>query len=283
MFSVIGGSFVRPPPPEDLSQAEDILEQHPGLGFDDNLTARLHMTRMHEKVPKDLTERIAEKYQEGAAMAYVQDDPNVSYAECAAEKHGQRVSLVLYGKIDNEAEMRQLYDVPLSGAAAGPCVATSSSAELMLALYCKSAQPETCLEALQGEWSVCLFDELSLYVLAARDASGKAPLFWGTADSGSLLFSSDVRLLTDECPPASGAPTEFPAGCYFESDPGAEFGTLESYVRYPRDMDVTDGEGEEAEDLMAQAQLCGSMFRAGSASDMVGMARIPSHGDITAQ
>eukprot|EP00884_Botryococcus_braunii_P014886 jgi/Botrbrau1/23399/Bobra.0051s0045.2 len=67
---------------------------------------------------------------------------------------------------------------------------------------------------LRGQFAFVIFDRTFNRVLAARDAFGGQPLFWGTTDDGRFMFGSRVDDLL-ECNPSA---TLFPAGSLFLSE-----------------------------------------------------------------
>eukprot|EP00798_Chlamydomonas_sp_ICE-L_P032217 gene32217-16775_t len=71
----------------------------------------------------------------------------------------------------------------------------------------------TCLAAVKGSFAFVIYDQEHHRVLAARDAEGSQPLFWGATENGQLLFGS-VSGDLDGCNPTS---TAFPSGCLFSS------------------------------------------------------------------
>lgn len=282
MFSVISRSSVRPPPaPSGLGADTEVL--HPGLGYHEQNVTSLHMQNMMKVLPQHIRPRVTSDFFRGVGMAQDTHNNHISNAELC-DSRGARVYCVFYGKIENEEELRDLYDLPETGDVTD-CRATSSSALLLLRLYLKgfmdaygdqTSQPETCLDAVRGEWAFCLFDESNLYLLVARDAGGAAPLFWGTADTGAMLLASDARLLTDECGKGMGAPSEFPVGCYFESEPSYEDGHVNNFVKNGKQMKAVPR-------VNSQGMLCGVIFATKSSTDLASMNQAPGQTDIAAQ
>lgn len=70
------------------------------------------------------------------------------------------------------------------------------------------------LAGLQGQFAFVIYDSLFNRVLAARDAQGSQPLFWGTTEDGRFMFGSRADDLM-ECNPSA---TMFPAGSLFVSE-----------------------------------------------------------------
>ncbi|CAI5982933.1 unnamed protein product [Closterium sp. NIES-65] len=158
---------------------------------------RADLARVKDNLPLEWKSHVEEHILDGAAFGTIQNHPRVSWAEHRAPENGGRVFVVLYGSIDNEDEVRELYSLPKPDRP-DPLLAFSASSALLLAeLYWKgfsdaygdySSQPQTCLASLQGSWAFCLFDDASQYVLAARDPHHGAPLFWASVQQADLLF-----------------------------------------------------------------------------------------------
>ncbi|GJP46215.1 hypothetical protein CLOM_g5524 [Closterium sp. NIES-68] len=158
---------------------------------------RADLARVKDNLPLEWKSHVEEHMLDGAAFGTIHNHPRVSWAEHRAPENGGRVFVVLYGSIDNEDEVRELYSLPKPDCP-DPLLAFSASSALLLAeLYWKgfsdaygdySSQPQTCLASLQGSWSFCLFDDASQYVLAARDPHHGAPLFWAAVQQADLLF-----------------------------------------------------------------------------------------------
>lgn len=283
MFAVVSRSSVRPPHlPAEVQAASEVA--HPGLGYHEQNVTSLHMQNMLKVLPQHIRSRVSSDFFRGVGMAQDTHNRQISNATYSDPSDGSRVYCIFYGGIDNLDEVRDLYNLPEIGDDDG-CRASSSSALLLLRLYLKgfmdaygdqTSQPETCLDALRGEWAFCLFDEPNLYLLVARDAGGAAPLFWGTADTGAMLLSSDVRLLTDECGKGMGAPSEFPVGCYFESEPTYEDGHVNNYVKNGKQMRAVPR-------VNSRGVLCGIIFATNSSTDLAGMVPVPGQTDIAAQ
>ncbi|GAQ88597.1 hypothetical protein KFL_004430020 [Klebsormidium nitens] len=298
MFAVIDRATARPPPPMDVSDScapemrhkgEDMPEEasgHPGLGYARELLTQRHMKNMRHELPPHMKSNVLELFVVGAAMAMDKKNPLVSYAEATSMDDDQKVLLVLYGKLENLGEIRELYDLLPPGEDPLDFSATSESAELLMAMYLRgfvdaygdcSAQPATCLDALQGDWAMVLYDASMEYLLVARDPGARAPLCWGTAsETGALLFASDIRLLKNECGPGAAAASEFPAGCFFESMETDEYGHVRSYVRRGKPMRAIGR-------VDSHGQLCGTMFRVASGDGIAGMSRNGSFGELAAQ
>eukprot|EP00850_Spirogloea_muscicola_P001643 SM000006S19408 [mRNA] locus=s6:500079:502252:- [translate_table: standard] len=283
MFAVISNVCVQPPPAMDKKGA-GADDRHFGLGFDGEEVVRDTMTRMRMSLPYHMHKQVVDLMAGGAAVAYDGLDKSVSYAECTNSLDGQKAFLVMFGRIDNDEEMRDLYGLLPASLQATDTFSTftSTSAQLLLALYCKgfvdaygdqSAQPQTCLDAIRGQYSFILYDASCNYVLAARSAG--APLFWGCSPMGALLLSSNLRILSEECTSGPGAASEFPAGSYFEGDSTSEDGHVKSYVKHGQPMKGVNR-------INSHGQLCGTLFRASSTGDMEDMIRISTQGNITA-
>jgi asparagine synthetase B (glutamine-hydrolysing) len=275
--------------PELRQNWEEMPEEasgHPGLGYARELLTQRHMRNMRSALPVHMKSNVTELFVNGAAMAVDKKNPLVSYAEASNLDDDQKVALVLYGKLENLAEVRELYDLLPPGEDPLDFSATSESAELLMGAYLRgfvdaygdcSAQPATYLDALQGDWSMVLYDASMEYLLVARDPGARAPLCWGTAaETGALLFASDIRLLQSECGPGAAAASEFPAGCFFESMETDEYGRVRSYVRRGKPMRAVGR-------VDSSGQLCGTMFRVASGDGLAGMSCNGSFGELAAQ
>lgn len=71
-----------------------------------------------------------------------------------------------------------------------------------------------CLSMVKGSFAFVIYDELQHRVLAARDAQGAQPLYWGATEDGQLLFGSRLEDLGD-CNPTAVA---FTPGVLFSSE-----------------------------------------------------------------
>lgn len=71
----------------------------------------------------------------------------------------------------------------------------------------------SCLAGIKGDFAFVIYDDKSHRVLAARDAQGSQPLFWGVTPQGQLLFGSSQDDL-GACNPSA---TPFPPGSLFAS------------------------------------------------------------------
>lgn len=106
---------------------------------------------------------------------------------------------------------------------------------------------------LEGPFAYIIHDRGIGRVLAARDAEGEQPLFWGTSltpDGTLLLFGTDLLLLKDDCKDAA----EFPSGAVFVSKPGSIEGTVCTF----------------GASTLLQPELC----RVESANNIVGFAEV---------
>lgn len=89
------------------------------------------------------------------------------------------------GEIYNHAALRAEFPgYPFQG---------RSDCEVILPLYEKYGP--AFLKHLQGQFSLCLYDERQRFFLAARDEYGILPLFWTVCES-RLLIASEFRALT---------------------------------------------------------------------------------------
>eukprot|EP00475_Leptophrys_vorax_P016134 TRINITY_DN2255_c0_g1_i2.p1 TRINITY_DN2255_c0_g1~~TRINITY_DN2255_c0_g1_i2.p1 ORF type:complete len:286 (-),score=13.15 TRINITY_DN2255_c0_g1_i2:328-1185(-) len=247
---------------------------------------RADLVRVHDSLPAAgiAVNYVTERLLDGAAFGTIQQHARVSWAEHRADD-GARVFVVLFGAIDNEAEIRELYCLPPPAAATatgGKEEFTSTSAQLLTELYWKgfsdadgdySSQPQTCLASLEGAWAFCLYDDSSHYVLAARrDDQGTAPLYWTSVSDADLLLctwrlshaqvaAAPASGTDSPPPPPPGLPCrEFPSGCFYEKKWDETIGSLHSFA-----------DGAEAMEDVALPMPCAAMFRVSSGSDLAGL------------
>lgn len=65
------------------------------------------------------------------------------------------------------------------------------------------------IPVMQGQYVFIIYDLHSARIVAARDPMGDEPLFWGTSlFGGKLMFSTDRRLVEEECVDADFFPGE---------------------------------------------------------------------------
>lgn len=69
------------------------------------------------------------------------------------------------------------------------------------------------LSKIQGQFAFVIYDQLHKRVLAARDAEGLEPMYWGVTEDGKFMLGTDINDLT-ECNPSA---THFPAGTMYMS------------------------------------------------------------------
>jgi asparagine synthase (glutamine-hydrolysing) len=72
---------------------------------------------------------------------------------------------------------------------------------------------------LDGEFVFVLFDSETGAYFAARDPIGVAPMYIGYTPDGAVLFSSEMKSLSDVCSTFE----VFPPGCYLDSRAGPQF------------------------------------------------------------
>jgi len=138
------------------------------------------------------------------------------------------------------------------------------------------------LTRLRGAFSFVLHDASRNAVLAARDAAGASPLYWGAAADGALLFATHAAapgLAACEAPTA----TLFPAGCLFlatggahpAEEPGPRGFTLQGSVA-PRPGQLRSfarhAPVRVIPRISSRGVLCGAVFRVASAGDLGGAA-----------
>ena len=166
-----------------------------------------------------------------------------------------------------------------------------TTAEEVAALYASMAAPMdeeddpaewqrrvTALTRTRGAFAFVLHDAARNAVLAARDAAGAAPLYWGAAADGALLFATAATA------PGLGAcviptATHFPAGCIFlatggahpAEEPGPQGFTLQGAAA-PRPGQLRSFARQAPVRVIprisSRGVLCGAVFRVASAGDL---------------
>ncbi|KAK3266064.1 hypothetical protein CYMTET_25289 [Cymbomonas tetramitiformis] len=212
----------------------------------------------------------------GGTMALSASFPNIS-ASCLTHSSDATTSapgmaVVFIGIVNNEAEIRDLYDLQSD---------RGTAADLISELYMKgftdkygdaTDQPATLLANLDGDFAFVLYDAASDYLLSTRSSSGAVPLYWSiAADDGSLLFSSEQSAMPTLSRTASGHPTEFPCGCFFENTGTGhkqyEHGELFSFRRQmPSTRPI-----KPLTRVDSRGQCCGLEFRTMSGHDLAAM------------
>jgi len=94
------------------------------------------------------------------------------------------VVLVCNGEIFNHRALRHGLEQR------GHRMATASDVEVILHLY--EERGDACLELLDGQFAVALYDRTRRRLLLARDRMGIAPLFW-TRIPGGIAFASEIK------------------------------------------------------------------------------------------
>lgn len=165
-----------------------------------------------------------------------------------------------------------------------------TTAEDVAALYASMAAPAedddsaewqrrvTALTRTRGAFSFVLHDAARNAVLAARDAAGAAPLYWGAAADGALLFATSATapgLAACVVPTA----THFPAGCLFLATGGAHpaeepgpLGFMLQGAAAPRPGQLRSFARQAPVRVIprisSRGVLCGAVFRVASAGDL---------------
>lgn len=133
-----------------------------------------------------------------------------------------------------------------------------------------------CLAKVQGSFAFVIYDSVHHRVLAARDAEGVQPLFWGCSDEGQLLFGSMAADLA-ACNPTA---TLFPAGTLFASErhmvaysPG-EYGWVIVDDDFPGQL-LSFVKGEKTwrgvkaiPRITSKGVMCGAVYKVASQADV---------------
>lgn len=143
------------------------------------------------------------------------------------------------------------------------------------------------LTRLRGPFAFVLHDAARNAVLAARDSLGAAPLFWGAAADGALLFATSAAAPgLAACDKPNAAP--FPAGCLFLAAGGAhpaeEPGPLGFTLRgacaaFPGQLRsfARAAPVRVIPRISSRGVLCGAVFRVASADNLAGGAQPTAH------
>jgi asparagine synthase (glutamine-hydrolysing) len=97
-----------------------------------------------------------------------------------------RCTVVFNGEIYNYRELRTEL------MAKGHCFRTASDTEVILAAYMEWGT--VCVERLNGQFAIALYDRARGSVFLARDRAGEKPLFY-RLDEGALSFASELKAL----------------------------------------------------------------------------------------
>eukprot|EP00884_Botryococcus_braunii_P020242 jgi/Botrbrau1/6901/Bobra.67_3s0020.1 len=168
------------------------------------------------------------------------------------------VTVVFRGKVFNIQEICSLYN--------GLDNCSWNEAELLLALYQQgftdtygdcSDQPATLMSCLEGDFACLLYDSSREYFLAARSASGKVPLYWGT----DMLEGDNLLVST-----LAGHLSPFPAGIIFESQKGGGMGR--SRVLNMRGQTPNARRVQLLSKTDSHGHLCGLKLKSGSGRDL---------------
>lgn len=189
---------------------------------------------------------------EECAMAYSMDckenSTNVSdlYSKVQFAASGE-VFCIFIGQLENQQQLSHIYGIK-----------NCTEAQLAIRAYrLLSEQGQKSLDRVvqdfQGEFSVCLYDNVNKKVLIARDNFEGQPLYWGTCQAGHMLVSDSSAVLKGECG-KSFAP--FPKGCYFTTSIG-----LHSFTH-------PTGHFQAIPHVDSKGEVCGSAFRVESEQDL---------------
>ena len=89
---------------------------------------------------------------------------------------------------------------------------SQSDCEILLPLYEKGGIEFLCKE-IDAEFALCLYDEKTSSIYAARDPMGIRPLFYGYSEHDNICFSSEAKSLLEICKDIY----PFPPGHYYEN------------------------------------------------------------------
>ena len=175
------------------------------------------------------------------------------------------VAVVVNGEIYNFAELREEL------LRKGHTFRSQSDSEVVLHLY-EEHGPD-CIARLDGMFAILLWDSRNQRLLAARDRSGKKPLFYRRLQGGAVAFASEVGALVHAFPEQRpqvdyGAIDEFltlqyvpsprtafkdafklPAAHYALFEAGAPLPTPVRYWKKPNGPELTGTADELAEEL----------------------------------
>src|SRR3954470_10687817 len=99
--------------------------------------------------------------------------------------------IVFNGEIFNYIELRAELE------AQGHRFRTSSDTEVILHLY--EDYGPACLDRLNGQWALAIWDSENRSLFLARDRLGVRPLFYTETADGALLFASEIKaIFSDE-------------------------------------------------------------------------------------
>ena len=177
----------------------------------------------------------------------------------------ESVAAVVNGEIYNFVELREEL------VAKGHRFRSHSDSEVVLHLY--EEYGPGCVARLDGMFAILVYDRKKQTLLAARDRSGKKPLFYRRLPGGAVAFSSEVGPLVRAFPDARpevdyGAIDEFltlqyvptprpaykdtfklPAAHYAVFEPGRDLPTPVRYWSKPRGEQLRGDADELAEEL----------------------------------
>jgi hypothetical protein len=105
----------------------------------------------------------------------------------ASERDGRGPLAVTFnGEIFNYIELRDELE------AKGHRFTSKSDTEVILHAYAEWG--DACVERMNGQWAVAVWDPRARRLFCSRDRIGKRPFFWAVHD-GALLFASEVKAL----------------------------------------------------------------------------------------
>jgi asparagine synthase (glutamine-hydrolysing) len=90
-----------------------------------------------------------------------------------------------------DIKAKELHDAPFT---------STSDSEVLGHWYAKNGEiTNEMLDKFDGIFATILVDENTGHFIAARDAMGICPLYWGWGKDGSTWFASEMKALQDVC------------------------------------------------------------------------------------
>jgi len=102
----------------------------------------------------------------------------------------EQLVLTVNGEIYNHQALRDRHQTRFA-------FQTGSDCEVILPLY--EALGEDCVAQLDGVFAFVLLDRRTGHFMAARDAMGVVPLYYGVGRDGSVWFASELKAISDVC------------------------------------------------------------------------------------
>lgn len=188
------------------------------------------------------------------ALAYSTQNKNIFLPRLFAAKDD--IFCIFEGRFENFTILKQQYGL-------NKCV---NEAIIVIEAYktLRDRGPYSAAQVmrdLKGSFAFVLFDGSSKFALAAADADGKVPFFWGADSYGHLVLSDDVNTVKQGCG-NSFAP--FPTGCFFTTSGGLQ--SFEHPQNKMKAMPRVDSKG----------QVCGATYKVDSEIKGYAMPRVGS-------